>query len=91
MSAEEMKQEFSFADWLAEGVRGVRQELKQKRRSCRLLPEAFWEHARASQREALLAFRSLVDAAVECLGPKEEEKSETGRARRRRATKIEVQ
>ncbi len=95
MSAQEANQEmeFDFADWLAEGIRGIRQSLR--RRPCRLLPEAFWEHARASQREALLAFRSLVDAAVECLSPKEEEEKEGRRARtgrgRRRTTEIEVQ
>jgi hypothetical protein len=54
------------------------------------LPEAFWEHTRASRREALLAFRSLVDAAIECLAPAEAE-AESSRARRQRATKIEIQ
>ncbi len=90
MSAEEVKREaeFDFADWVAEGIRGLRQEVKKA--PCRLLPEEFWEHARASRREALLAFRSLVDAAIECLTPTEAE-GESGRPRRQRATKIEVQ
>ncbi|NOZ27936.1 MAG: hypothetical protein GXP39_07785 [Chloroflexi bacterium] len=90
MCAEEVKAEaeFDLADWLAEGIRGIRQELKRK--PCRLLPEAFWEHTRASQREALLAVRSLFDAAIECLQPAEVE-SQPSRTRRRRATKIEVQ
>ncbi|MCS7222480.1 MAG: hypothetical protein RML36_04715 [Anaerolineae bacterium] len=96
MSAEEVREEkpkaeFDFADWLAEGVRGLRQEIKaMKAKRCALLPEAFWEHARASQREALLAFRSLVDALIECVQPKETE-GEPEQSRRQRVTKIEVQ
>ncbi len=96
MGAEEVREEkpkaeFDLADWLAEGVRGLRQEIKaMKVRRRALLPEAFWEHARASQREALLAFRSLVDAAIECVQPKETE-SGSERSRRQRVTKIEVQ
>ncbi|HEY64613.1 MAG TPA: hypothetical protein G4O02_08580 [Caldilineae bacterium] len=90
MCAEEVRNEaeFDFADWLAEGIRGIRHQLRRK--PCRLLPEAFWEHARASQREALLAIRSLFDAAIECLQPAEVE-SQPSRRRRSRATKIEVQ
>jgi hypothetical protein len=96
MSEEEAKEEkpkaeFNFEEWLAEGVRGLRQEIRaMKKRRCTLLPEAFWDHVRASQREALLAFRSLVDAAIECVQPRETE-SESERPRRQRVTKIEVQ
>ncbi len=96
MSAEEVKEEepkaeFDFADWLAECIQGLRQKLKAKKTQRRaLLPEAFWEHVRASQREALLAFRSLVDAAIECVQPPETEGGPE-RSRRQRVTKIEVQ
>jgi hypothetical protein len=30
-----------------------------------ILPPAFWQHRRAAQKEALLAVRSLLDAAIE--------------------------
>ena len=82
--------EFDFADWVAQGIRGVRQSLQAEARPCRLLPDAFGEHVRASRREALLALRSLVDVAIECLQPSEQETAEQG-PRRSRVTKIEVQ
>jgi len=55
------EKEFVFEDWLSEGLRGLR----ERRRRFQLLPEAFWEHTRAARREMLLAFRSLIDAAIE--------------------------
>jgi len=35
--------------------------------ACELLPPSFHEHRRAAQREVLLAFRELIDAALERL------------------------
>ncbi len=49
-----------------------------------LLPQETRSHVRASQKEMLLAFRSLVDEAIRYV-----EESEKPRAKRR--TKIEVQ
>lgn len=70
-------EEFVFEEWLAEGIRGLRSCLKGER----ALPDEFTEHARAAQKETLLAIRSLVDAAIE----RAEEKP------KRKATKIEVE
>lgn len=49
-----------------------------------LLPDVTRGHVRAAQKEALLAFRSLVDEAIRCV-----EESEKPRGKKR--TKIEVQ
>jgi len=67
-------------------VRSVQQAWREFRASLRaLLPEEFWEHRRAAQREALLAMRSLIDAALERL--EEEERA----SRPKRVKKIEVE
>jgi hypothetical protein len=50
----------------------------------RALPEEFRAHMRAARREQLLAFRSLIDAAIE-----RTEQAE-GEGRRRRRVEIEV-
>ncbi|GAB4558781.1 MAG: hypothetical protein Kow0047_04180 [Anaerolineae bacterium] len=84
------QEEFDFFDWLADGIQGVRRELRRGIRRPRVLPEAFWEHAQASRREALLAFRSLIDAAIERAEKHEEEPAKRG-GRRAQAKKIEVQ
>ena len=55
------EQEFRWRDWVVTGVQGVRSAVASPRR---LLPEAFWGHSRAACREALLAARSLLDAAI---------------------------
>jgi len=51
------EKEFVIRDWLAEGARGLRS----------YLPETFAEHMRTACREALLANRALLDAALEHL------------------------
>jgi len=56
------EQEFRLEDWLANGMKGMRSIFMRKRG---FLPEAFWEHSRAASREALLAIRSLLDAAIQ--------------------------
>lgn len=67
-------------------VQSVQQAWREFQASVRaLLPEEFWEHRRAAQREALLAVRSLIDAALERL--EEEERA----ARPKRVKKIEVE
>jgi len=48
--------------WLLQGLVGLSEEL---RHSDLGLPEEFWVHAYAARREALLAARALVDAALE--------------------------
>ncbi len=69
-----------------EEVRSVQEAWREFQASLRaLLPEEFWEHRRAARREALLAVRSLIDAALERL--EEEERAE----RPKRARKIEIE
>ena len=48
-----------------------------------LLPDDFWTHGQEAQRETLLAFRSLVDAAIEGLEKVSEdiENAGTGKSR----------
>lgn len=49
-----------------------------------LVPEEFWQHRRAARKEALLAVRSLIDAAIERVD------KEPGERKRRSATKIPI-
>ncbi len=57
----------------------VAQEMKGTLK--RRMPAEFWEHRNAARREALLAFRSLIDAALTQAQP----------APARRATRIKVE
>jgi hypothetical protein len=59
-----MSEEFSFRDWASEGVEGVRSKMKVESLGGDLLPEAFRSHMKASRKEFLLAFRSLLDGAI---------------------------
>ena len=59
------EKEFVFEDWLAEGIKGVGQSIRAGKP--RFLPEEFCTHIRTARRECLLAMRSLIDAAIECL------------------------
>ncbi|MCD6289883.1 MAG: hypothetical protein J7M34_05210 [Anaerolineae bacterium] len=81
------KAEFDLKNWLSEGIRGVRQEMKVRPR---LMPEEFCEHVRASQREALLAVRSLLDEVIERLEPAEA-RTPSRRSRRRQPAEVEAQ
>lgn len=56
---EQKKEEFAFEDWLREGFRGFEQCTKG------FFPEDFRKHMKAAHRETLLAYRSLIDAALE--------------------------
>jgi hypothetical protein len=56
---EAKEKEFVFEDWVREGIRGIRRSRKT------LFPEEFHKHIRAARKEALLAYRSLIDAAIE--------------------------
>lgn len=53
---------FDVGSWLLQGLVGLSEEL---RHSDLGLPEDFWVHAYAARKEALLAARALVDAALE--------------------------
>ena len=57
--AEHKHDEFVFENWLREGLRGFEQCTKG------LFSEDFCKHMKAARRETLLAYRSLIDAALE--------------------------
>jgi hypothetical protein len=51
-------------------VRTARQEMRESVKA--FLPPQFWEHGRKARKEMLLAWRSMIDAALERLDEKEE-------------------
>lgn len=52
-------EEFVFEDWVREGIRGFEKCTRT------LVPHEFRKHMNAATKEALLAYRSLIDAALE--------------------------
>jgi hypothetical protein len=78
MTAEERT--FVFEDWLADGIKGVRQSLKRKKKR---KPSAVRGHLRSAAKEVLLAWRSLLDGAIDALEAEPESK--------KKATKIKVE
>jgi hypothetical protein len=69
--------EFVLTDWLREGCEGIQQKLEHnlKHKTRHFDTTEFRTHVRNARREQLLAIRSLVDSALECV--KGEEKAET--------------
>ena len=57
----ERAHDFTFSTWLLEGVVGLCEELQHNDLG---LPQNFWTHAYAARREALMAARALIDAAI---------------------------
>jgi len=57
--------EFVFEEWLKDGIDGVRGKMEQ--RKAHFDPSKFRQHIRAAQKEQLLAIRSLIDSAIECV------------------------
>ena len=68
-----------FGDEIPEDVREhfreARQELRESMKT--FLPPGFIEHRRKARREMLLAWRSLIDAALERMDEKEKAEEET--------------
>lgn len=68
-----------FEDEIPEDVREhfreARKELKESMKA--FLPPGFIEHRRKARREMLLAWRSLIDSALERMDQREEEVEET--------------
>jgi hypothetical protein len=68
-----------FGDEIPEDVRAhfreARQELRESMKT--FLPPGFIEHRRKARREMLLAWRSLIDAALDRMDRKEKEQEET--------------
>ncbi|MHB0878028.1 MAG: hypothetical protein ACYC5O_18490 [Anaerolineae bacterium] len=58
---EKAKKDFDFSDWLAEGLEGI---VGSRPRIAPPMAPEFREHTKAAFREMLLAYRSLVDAAI---------------------------
>jgi hypothetical protein len=52
-------EEFVLEDWVREGIRGIKRGRKG------VLPQDFFSHMHAARKEMLLAYRSLIDAAIE--------------------------
>ena len=77
-----MSEEFNVGSWVSDGVKGAKNVVQGL--GSGLLPEEFKEHMKASRKEFLLAFRSLVDTAIE----KADAPAKTSG---RRTTKIKVE
>ena len=68
-------QEFVFTNWVKEGAEGMRGKMKEKRekmeerfqKRTRIDTSEFRAHMRKAREEQLLAIRSLVDSALECV------------------------
>jgi hypothetical protein len=65
----------SFEDQIPEDVRrharAAREEMRESMKA--FLPPKFWEHSRKARKEMLLAWRSMLDAALERMDKKEEQ------------------
>jgi len=63
-----------FEDKIPEEVRqharAAREEMRESMKA--FLPPEFWEHGRKARKEMLLAWRSMIDAALERMDKKEE-------------------
>jgi hypothetical protein len=63
-----------FEDKVPEEVRqharAAREEMRESMKA--FLPPEFWEHSRKARKEVLLAWRSMIDAALERMEKKEE-------------------
>ena len=62
--------EFVFEEWLRDGVEGMRSRMEAKK--AHFDPATFRQHIRNAQKEQLLAIRSLIDSAIECVEKSEE-------------------
>lgn len=63
-----------FEDRVPEDVRqharAAREEMRESMKA--FLPPEFWEHGKKARKEMLLAWRSMIDAALERMDKKEE-------------------
>lgn len=51
-------------------ARAAREEMRESMKA--FLPPKFWEHSRRARKEMLLAWRSMIDAALDRMEEKEE-------------------
>jgi hypothetical protein len=68
------EKELTWEDYLAKTIKAFRAEVHAGGPKG-LLPEEFWKHRRAAKKEMLLAWRGLLDAAIERLEKEPEKKS----------------
>lgn len=73
--------DFFVSEWLFEGLRALRSYVRQAG-----LDDEFWRHMRASEREFLLAWRSLIDARLQRL----EQREQAGVSGSERLQEIEI-
>lgn len=52
-------------------ARAAREEIRESMKA--FLPPEFWEHSQKARREMLLAWRSMIDAALERMDKKEDQ------------------
>jgi hypothetical protein len=67
------EKELGWEDYLAKTIKAFRTEVHEGG-SKGLWPEEFWKHRRGAKKEMLLAWRSLLDAAIERLEKEPEKK-----------------
>jgi hypothetical protein len=68
-------EEFVFEEWLRDGVKGMRDKFESQmtgKGRRRFDASEFRTHMRNARKEQLLAFRSLLDSAIDWLDQKEE-------------------
>ncbi|RLT36317.1 MAG: hypothetical protein DWI57_15100 [Chloroflexi bacterium] len=82
----ERENAFDVGGWLVQGLVGLSEEL---RHSDLGLPEDFWVHAYAARKEALLAARALVDAALEKCAAEDEAAQKTKKSPQRGQVSID--
>lgn len=75
---------FNAVAWLLEGATGLFEEARHNDLG---LPEAFWVHAYAARREALLALRAVLDDLIE----QGENQAKQQQARQQRRGGIEIE
>jgi hypothetical protein len=66
---------FVFEDWLRDGLKGIRESIQGCTKGAgqrRFDTSEFRMHMRNARKEQLLAIRSLIDSAIDCLNKKEE-------------------
>ncbi len=67
-TSREKKYESRIPEEARQHFRAARQELRKSIET--LLPEGFFEHRKSARREALLAWRSILDAAIQRMDEK---------------------
>ena len=62
--------EYKIPEEVRQHARAARREMRESVKS--FLPPEFWEHGKQARKEMLLAWRSMIDAALERIDKKDE-------------------